>query len=267
MQEEEISGEGIICLGRDSSGLHYLFMQEDDRRPMQRIWINFGFEFNMNNQLRVEKFFWAESSIFKNREGEYHLGLDLLEKKKVVDFYFFDCHGLLVEAVDLLNNKKGSSVELTQSNRPVSDLGISKSENKVFVAFDDGSLGIWEGRNMNLLEAKNEIEKQQTEKENKKEIESQENHEDISDAGLVLIDKKKVEEFNTMKRNYEKRIEELKVQMEIKILEEEDKTTKKLEKLEKELKGEITFKNNVIESIRKEKQEIENEITLQLQLS
>ena len=85
-----------MALGRDSSGLHYLFMQGKHEKQMQRVWINLGFDFNMNSQLRVEKFFWAERNTFKNGQADYHLGLDLLEKRRVVDFFFFDNHGLLV---------------------------------------------------------------------------------------------------------------------------------------------------------------------------
>lgn len=253
-EEQELGGEGIACLGRDSSGLHYLFLQGRHERAMNRVWINLGFEFNMNNQLRVEKFFWAERSGLKNGNNDFQLGLDIVEKKRVVDFYFFDNHGLLVEANDLFNKKKGTNVELTQSHRAVRDLVVARRENKAFVAFDDGSVGIWEARNMRMLEKS--LEKRD---ETRRERHGEAEH--VSDAGLVLMDKAVVDEFNVMKQRFKKDIEDQKLKMEMRLLEEEDRAAKKMQRIESDLKAELEYKDSVIAKIREEKLQIENEIT------
>ena len=144
--DDELSLTGVIALGKDLSGQHYMFIQSRYNKNFKKIWINLSFNFCKNRQLQVNKFVWVlRHSPRKggNDDNCSGVNLDVFEKEKPVDLYLFDDNGLMVMAPNFFLQKRATVVVFTQTNTEIKEMIVLRSKNKIFSAFADGSIAIW----------------------------------------------------------------------------------------------------------------------------
>lgn len=133
----------FICLGRDLTDSHFLFIKKRNDKQIKKIWINFAVELKRNSQLRIDKFIFLRRNRHFSQNDK--LNLDIFKKEdndEVLDLIFFDREGHLIECKNALVEKNISLIYVSHTLDRILEVEHSHT-NKVFLSSADGSLSIW----------------------------------------------------------------------------------------------------------------------------